>query len=97
MAWIRSQNKEILEDVNMVQLVQLSGIKSYGTAFGHILKSDSGSVLGKFSNKEGALRELDKIAEWIGGQGSYIKEIFYDPEKEKITVRNKVYQIGEES
>lgn len=65
MAWIRSQNGDILLDASMFW------VNSYGELSACIGSDwNKGRSMGKFPTEEQAIEELNRIQEWIKERGS---------------------------
>lgn len=74
--WIRSQDKELLRNVNSIEIIKYEG-EQYTTILG------DGWNLGVYSTKEKALRVLD----WIQNQIEYKNvEVHQMPQDEDVEV-----------
>lgn len=72
--WIRSQDNELLKNVNTIEIIKFDGEK-YTTILGN------GCHLGVYSTKEKALRVLD----WIQNQIEYKNvEVHQMPQDEEV-------------
>lgn len=74
--WIRSQDKELLRNVNSIEIIKFDGEK-YTTILG------DGLHLGIYSSREKALRVLD----WIQNQIEYKNvEVYQMPQDDEVEV-----------
>lgn len=72
--WIRSQDKELLKNVNSIEIIKFDGEK-YTTILGDDWH------LGVYSSKEKALMVLDKIESYLEYQ---YNEVFQMPSKDEV-------------
>jgi len=89
MAWIRSQDRSMVLDINRV-LVEKEGAEYLIRAT--VVSGWSPYIVGKFSTFENAMKELDEIVSWLNNDITYAKNGEY------ITgmFANNVYHVNED-